>query len=112
MSATFQGAGQGGQEGLHLPVHDDGVDAFLTAEMFVHHRFGHLGTRSDLFHRGGVESLLREQGASHIQQLLSPLPPRHPDASRAAGWLDHTAPPHVTWVTWDKQDRKSTRLNS
>src|SRR5699024_10683349 len=63
---------------LHFAVDDDCVQAFFSAEVFVHHRFGHLGAGGDIFHAGAIESLFRECRTPNGNQLLATLLTSHP----------------------------------
>jgi hypothetical protein len=56
-----QRRGDPGEEGLHLSIDNDRVQAFLAAEVFIDHRRAHAGPGGDLLDRRRFESLLREQ---------------------------------------------------
>src|SRR5690606_6633966 len=82
MAAGAELLGEHAEQGLHLAVDDDGVDALLPPEVFVDHRFGHLGPRGDLFHGRPLETLGREEFARDAHELLAALASGHPHAGR------------------------------
>src|SRR4051794_35293709 len=59
------------EEPADLTVDDDGVQAFLAAEMLVHDRLGDAGPLRDLLDAGAVEALASEQHATDVEQLLA-----------------------------------------
>ena len=84
---------QGRDEGLHLSVDDDGVQAFLASEVLVDHRLGDLRPGGDLLDAGRAEAFFGEQGTPHGHQLLAareaahscPLLSHAPSITRGAG---------------------------
>ena len=79
------------EELLHLPVDDHGVQALLAAEVLVDDRLGYLRALGDLFDRRRLVTLLCEEDATHVEQLLPALLAGHPHARRraatGAAWL-------------------------
>ena len=67
----------------HLQPHNLLVQAFLAAEMLVHHRLGHPGARRDLLHGNAVEAPLGECLPPHSDQLISALGCCHSPSSHA-----------------------------
>lgn len=49
IAACAEGIVQCAGQGLHLPVHHHGIEAFLAAEVFVYYRFAHFGAGGDFF---------------------------------------------------------------
>jgi hypothetical protein len=64
---TLEQGGGHGEEPLDLAVHDDGVEAFLTAEVLVDHRLRDAGLGGDLLDRGAVQAALGEQAPPDVQ---------------------------------------------
>ena len=77
------------QEPLDLAVHDDGVQAFLAAEVLVHDRLGHAGLGGDLLDGGAVQAALGEQSPTDVQELLSALFAGHALTAVAGGRIRH-----------------------
>src|SRR6185312_6591755 len=78
--------GDGVQQRLDLPVHDDRVEPLLAAEVLVHDGLADRSGGSDLLDAGALESLLREELAADVEQLCAPLLARHAQsAARPAG---------------------------
>ena len=71
-----------GEQVIHLPIHDDGIQAFFAAEVLVDDRLGDFRLRCDFLDRDGFESLIREEGAPHRDELLPPLAARHAHGTR------------------------------
>jgi hypothetical protein len=74
---ALKGAADRGEELVHLPVHDDGVQSLLAAEVLVHHRLGDTGGSGDLLDADGLEALVCEECATDGDELLAPFAPRH-----------------------------------
>src|SRR5271168_4510125 len=78
-----------GRESLYLAVNDDGVEAFLAAEVLVDHGLGDARLGGDLLDRGALESPLGEQPPADVKQLLPPLLASHPLSTRSRGLVGH-----------------------
>ena len=80
-AVSGQGTLDAVEQGPHLAVDDDRVQALLAAEVLVDDGLGDPGLGGDLLDRGGLETLLREQRAAHLQQLLPASGTRQPSTS-------------------------------
>jgi hypothetical protein len=65
-------------------IHDNGVQAFLTAEVLVHNGFADPGGGRDLLDTGALESAFGEEGPPDLEELLPPLLPGHSSAMASA----------------------------
>src|SRR5450756_44242 len=88
-----EGVGQRCRERLDLAIDHHRIDAFLAAEVLVHHRLGDPGPCGDLLDARAVEALLGEQPTADVQELLAALLAGHAGPRHALALGGH--PPIV-----------------
>ena len=71
--ARGERVGDGRQKIVHLAVDENRIQPFLAAEVLIDDGLGHTGFRRDLLDTDGLETFVREQGTSDIEQLLATL---------------------------------------
>ena len=79
--------GEDSRELRHLTVDDHLVEAFFTAEMLVHDRFGHVGGTRDFLDGDGVVPAGAEKLTCDSDELLAPLGTGHADATALGRWI-------------------------
>jgi hypothetical protein len=78
-----------GRQPLDLAVNDHRVQAFLAAEVLVHHGLGNAGLSGDLLDRGALESPLSEQPPPDVEKLLPPFLASHSLSGNFRGLVGH-----------------------
>ena len=78
------------QQLLHLAVDDDRVEALFAAKVLVDDRFGDARFRGDLLDRCGLEPTFGEEGAPHLDELLTTRRTGHARAASLLGLVAHS----------------------